>query len=134
MSESDGLHEQGELGNINVNEDVVAHHASLAILEVEGVASISGKGSFSDYVGVKSKDVDKGVSVKIDEKTNLCSVNVEVNIEYGTNVYDAARKLQRAVKNSIENLVGLQVSSVNVAIRGLVISEVPRSAAKNRAA
>jgi uncharacterized alkaline shock family protein YloU len=122
------------LGNITVNDNVLALIASVAVTEVEGVVSISGKSSFSDYVGVKSKDVEKGVSVKIDEKTNLCTVNLELNIEYGLNVYDTARRLQRVVKNHIENLTGLQVDKVNVTIRDLVIKEEPRSAARNKAA
>ncbi|MCX7020385.1 MAG: Asp23/Gls24 family envelope stress response protein [bacterium] len=118
---------QEDLGNITINDDVAANYASLAILEVDGVTSVSGKGSFSDYVGAKSKDVDKGVSIKIDPATNACTVNVEVNIDYGINIYETARKLQRAVKNSIENYVGLAVEKVNITIRGLVIDEEPRT-------
>jgi len=125
---------QDDLGSITINEDVVAHYASLAILEVEGIISISGKNSYSDYVGVKSKDVDKGVSVRIDEATNSCTVNTEVLIEYGVNVYETARKLQAAVKNAVENYVGFTVDKVNVTIRGLQITEQPRTSAKNKAA
>ena len=125
---------QEDLGNITVNDDVVALIASISIVDVEGVVSLSGKSSFSDYVGFKSKDVEKGVSVKIDETTSLCTVNVEVNIEYGVSVYDTARKLQRTVKNSVESLTGLTVDKVNVTIRGLVIHEQPRPASKNKAA
>lgn len=125
---------QEDLGNITVNDDVVALIASISIVDVEGVVSLSGKSSFSDYVGFKSKDVEKGVSVKIDEATSLCTVNVEVNIEYGVSVYDTARKLQRTVKNSVESLTGLTVDKVNVTIRGLVIHEQPRPTSKNKAA
>lgn len=125
---------QEDLGAITINDDVVALIASIAIVEVEGVVSISGKSSFSDYVGFKSKDVEKGVSVKINPETSLCTVNVEINIEYGVNVYDTARKLQRTVKNAVENLTGLMVDKVNVTIRGLVILEQPRPTSKNKAA
>jgi len=112
----------------------VALIASLAIVDVEGVVSMSGKSSFSDYVGTKSKDVEKGVAVKIDDATSLCTVTVDINIEYGVNVYDTARKLQRAVKNAVENLTGLTVDKVNVTIKGLVVLEQPRSGAKGKAA
>ncbi len=113
------------LGTIVINDEIAAHYASLAILEVEGVVSISGKSSFSDYVGVKSKDVDKGVTVQVDTAKGICTVAIEVNIEYGINVYETARRLQNSVKNAIENYVGYTVDSVNVTIRGLVIHEEP---------
>ena len=37
---------QEDLGNITVNDDVVALIASISIVDVEGVVSLSGKSSF----------------------------------------------------------------------------------------
>jgi uncharacterized alkaline shock family protein YloU len=125
---------QEDLGNITINDDVIGLIASLALVDVEGVVSISGKSSFSDYVGTKSRDVDKGISVKVDESSGQATVSVEINIEYGVNIYDTARKLQRAIKNAIENLTGLSVEKVNVTIRGLMVTDEVRPAQKNQAA
>lgn len=125
---------QEDLGSITVNDDVVALIASIAMGEVEGVISLSGKRGFSDYQGLKSKDVEKGVSVKIDEGTNVCTVNVEINVEYGASIYDTARKLQRAIKNNIEGMVGLTVDKVNVTIKGLLMFDPPAPVPKNKAA
>lgn len=130
----DDLGSVENLGKITINDDVVARIASLALFEVDGVISISGRSSFSDYVGSKTKDVEKGISVKIDESTSMCTVNVEINIVYGVSVYDTARKLQRAVKNAVESLTGLTVDKVNVTIRGLEIVETTRPASKTKAA
>lgn len=127
---------QEGLGKITVNDDVVAHIASIAIGKVEGVASVSGKSTFGDFVGSKSKDVDKGVTVKMDEARNQCRVNVDIKIEYGLSVYDTARKLQQVIKNELEEFTGLTVSEVNVTIRELMIYDDPRGGAQktNRAA
>ena len=125
---------QEDLGNIKINDDVVALIASLALVDVDGVFSISGRSSFSDYIGGKGKDADKGISVKIDEATGLCTVNVEINIEYGVSIYDTAQKLQRKIKNSIENLTGLTVDKVNVTIRGLIVLEQPRASTRTQVA
>ena len=70
-----------DLGNITINNDVVALIASIALTEVEGVETLSGKSSFSDYVGSKSRDVEKGVAVAVDEATSLATVSVEINIK-----------------------------------------------------
>lgn len=125
---------QEDLGNITINDDVIALIASLALVDVDGVVSISGKSSFSDYVGTKSKDIDKGISVKIDDSSGQATVSVEINIEYGANIYDTARKLQRAIKNAIENLTGLNVEKVNVTIRGLIVLDQVSPSQKNQAA
>lgn len=125
---------QEDLGNIKINDDVVALIASLALVDVDGVFSISGRSSFSDYVGSKARDADKGITVKIDEATGLCTVGVEINIEYGVPIWETAQKLQRKIKNSIETFTGLTVDKVNVTIRGIIVLEQPRTAHKNAVA
>lgn len=116
---------QEDLGKIDVNDDVVALIASIAMGEVDGVVSLTGKRGFSDYQGLRSKDVEKGVLVKTDPSNNNCTVTVEINVEYGVSIYDTARKLQRAIKNNIETMVGLSVDRVNVTIKGLLMLDPP---------
>ena len=129
-------HEEGDIleqdgGRIIVNDEVVAFIATIEMVKVDGVITLTGRSSYSDYDGAKSKDVEKGVSVKINE--NRCTVGVEINIKYGSNVYDTARKLQRAIKNAIESYTGLVVERVDVTIRGM-INEGSLPPAKNKAA
>ena len=105
-------------GRITLKDDVVAFIATIEMVKVEGVYTLSGRSNFSDYDGARSKDVEKGVAVKIDN--NHCSVAVDVNIKYGVNVYDTARRLQRAIKDAIENYTGLLVDRVDVTIQGMI--------------
>lgn len=105
-------------GRIIVKDDVVAFIATIEMVKVDGVITMSGRSNFSDYDGARSKDVEKGVTVKIEN--NHCSVSVDVNIKYGVNVYDTARRLQRAIKDAIENYTGLVVDRVDVTIQGMI--------------
>ncbi len=105
-------------GRIIVKDDVVAFIATIEMVKVDGVITMSGRSSFSDYDGARSKDVEKGVTVKIEN--NHCTVGVDVNIKYGANVYDTARRLQRAIKDAIENYTGLVVDRVDVTIQGMI--------------
>ena len=105
-------------GRINVKDDVVAFIATIEMVKVDGVITMSGRSNFSDYDGARSKDVEKGVTVKIEN--NHCSVSVDVNIKYGVNVYDTARRLQRAIKDAIENYTGMLVDRVDVTIQGMI--------------
>lgn len=105
-------------GRIIVKDDVVAFIATIEMVKVDGVITMSGRSNFSDYDGARSKDVEKGVTVKIED--NHCTVSVDVNIKYGVNVYDTARRLQRAIKDAIENYTGLVVDRVDVTIQGMI--------------
>ena len=108
---------QEELGKIQINEDVLVTIASLAALEIEGVASIAGSASLADVWS--SKGMKKGVTVTTDEDGNYAVIDVQVNVAYGVDVYQVAHQLQRTVKNAIETMTGLRVKSVNVKIAGI---------------
>jgi uncharacterized alkaline shock family protein YloU len=116
-------------GRITLKDDVVAFIATIEMVKVEGVYTMSGRSNFSDYDGARSKDVEKGVAVKIDN--NHCSVAIDVNIKYGVNVYDTARRLQRVIKDAIENYTGMVVDRVDVTIQGMINdSSLPPAKAK----
>lgn len=116
---------QEELGRIQINEDVIATIASLAAVEVEGIVNPTGGSRLADVWG--SKALRKGVAVTTDESNNYCAIDLEVNVEYGVDIYKAAHNLQRTVKNAVEGMTGLRVKSVNVRISGIVLGEQPRS-------
>lgn len=105
------------LGSIQIEKGVVSTIASLAAADVEGIVGLVGKFSFGDMLG--RKDVDKGVLVEIDG--NRATINVEVNVEYGVNIYDVCHRLQRKVKDSVEEMTGLVVDFVNVSVRGIAV-------------
>lgn len=113
---------QEDLGDIKINNEVVGTIASLAAIEVEGIVSLAGRYSLAEMWG--RKDLDKGISVAITE--NQAEIGVEVNVEYGIDIYKAAHQLQLAVKNAVEGMTGLVVSRVNVSIRGIVLGDQPR--------
>ncbi len=108
-----------DFGEIKINNEVVGTIAGLAAMEVEGISGMGGKFSLGEMLG--RKDADKGVTVAIEG--NRATVSVEVKVEYGVNMYEAAHKLQKCVKDSVERMTGLVVDKVNVIIKGIVVSE-----------
>ena len=108
-----------DFGEIKINNEVVGTVAGLAAMEVEGISGMGGKFSLGEMLG--RKDADKGVTVAIEG--NRATISVEVKVEYGVNMYEAAHKLQKCVKDSVEQMTGLVVDKVNVIIKGIVVSE-----------
>jgi len=108
-----------DFGEIKINNEVVGTVAGLAAMEVEGISGMGGKFSLGEMLG--RKDADKGVTVAIEG--NRATISVEVKVEYGVNMYEAAHKLQKCVKDAVERMTGLVVDKVNVIIKGIVVSE-----------
>jgi len=121
---------QEDLGKIQINDDVIETIASLAAVEVDGIINIAGGSSLAEVWG--SKGLRKGVSVTTDEANSYAVIDLEVNVEYGVDVYRAAHQLQRAVQNAVETMTGLRVKAVNVRISGIMLGEQPRSIADLR--
>ena len=109
-----------QLGEISIENSVVATIAAIAAQEVAGVAGMAGKFSLTEMLG--RKDVDRGVKVDILENSRVV-ITVEVKVEYGCNMYDAAHELQRKIKNNVEQMTGLAVEKINVKINGIVLKE-----------
>ncbi len=105
------------LGDIKIQNDVVATIAGIAMSEVEGVATLAGK-RFLDPLRTQ-KAPDKGVRVEIVE--NRARITIEVKVIYGNVIYDTAHRLQQRVKNAVEQMTGLVVENIDVNIRDIVL-------------
>lgn len=106
-----------EIGEVKIADDVVATIAGLATTEVEGVASMQGNltNEIAGKLGVKN--LSKGVKIELmDGKVH---VDLSVIMKYAHSIPKTCRAVQERVKNSIENMTGLKVESVNVRIVGV---------------
>jgi uncharacterized alkaline shock family protein YloU len=81
---------------------------------VEGVASMAGNIT-NELVGkLGMKNLSKGIKVAVED--GVVQVDVALNVAYGYSVPKISQKVQEKVKASIENMTGLEVSSVNIRI------------------
>lgn len=101
-------------GQVQIADEVVAIIAGLAATETEGVASMAGNIT-NELVGkLGMKKLSKGVRVSVED--GVVQVDIAINISYGYSVPKTCAKVQDKVKASIENMTGLEVSSVNIRI------------------
>ena len=90
------IYEGGEVGEVEINDDVIAVIAAVAAMEVEGVASMA-------------------------VSENSMVIDLSLNLEYGTNILEASKAVQSKVKSSVENMTGLNVDVVNVNIASVEV-------------
>lgn len=111
------IHDNGSLGEVQIADEVVAIIAGLAATEVEGVGSMAGNIT-NELVGkLGMKNLSKGV--KVDVLDGVVCVDLALNIKYGYGIPETSQTVQEKVKAAIENMTGLEVSDVNVAIAGV---------------
>lgn len=111
------IHENGQVGSVQIADEVIAIIAGLAATEVEGVASIEDR-SANELAGkLGMKTAPKGVKVTVMDTSVSCDLSL--NLKYGYSIPELALNVQEHVKNAIENMTGLAVIDVNVRIAGI---------------
>ena len=113
--------ENGNMGQVQIADEVVAIIAELAAKEVEGVASMAGNITNELVSKLGKKSLSKGIRVKVED--GIVNVNVALNIAYGYSVPKTCKKVQEKVKAAIENMTGLEVEKVDIQIANVSISK-----------
>ena len=113
--------ENGNMGQVQIADEVVAIIAGLAATEVEGVASMAGNITNELVSKLGKKSLSKGIRVKVED--GIVNVNVALNIAYGYSVPKTCKKVQEKVKAAIETLTGLEVEKVDIQIANVSISK-----------
>ena len=108
-----------ENGNVMISEDVIGTIVSHAITEVEGVVGLSVKpgSDIADLIG--KKNWGKGMKITIGEQNEI-SIDCNIVVAYGQSVVSVASAVQDAIKNAMESMTGVTVTSANVNVCGII--------------
>ncbi|WP_104083864.1 Asp23/Gls24 family envelope stress response protein [Cryobacterium sp. Y11] len=123
-------------GKTVINDGVVAKVAGIAAREVTGVHALGGGaaralGAIRD--AMNNTDVSQGISVEVGE--TQVAVDVTIVAEYPVQLQQVADDIRSSVIQAIEDLVGLEVTEVNVTIVDIHLpSDDPADAEPSKAA
>lgn len=115
------IHQDPNLGEVKIADEVVAIIAALAATEVEGVASMAGNITNDLIARLGMKNLSRGV--KVDVLEGIVTVSLALVLKYGYNIMDVSAKVQEKVKAAVENMTGLTVADVNIRIAGVDMGE-----------
>ena len=127
------LNEEGTAGRTTISSLVVQKVAGLATREVAGVHTLGG-GGVSRAIGALRERIPgsgtvttTGVSVEVGEKQT--AIDLDVVVEYGARITDVARAIRRNVITAVEQITGLEVIEVNIAVNDIFLpgEEEPES-------
>ncbi len=98
---------------LEINDDVVIKMASVAALEIVGVAGLVSK--TTDIKEVFSKN-DYSRAIKVNRVNDATSLDIYISVINGHDVRKVAEDVQANVKNKLQSMTGNAVSKVNVFI------------------
>ena len=94
------IHQDPNLGEVKIADEVVAIIAALAATEVEGVASMAGNITNDLIARLGMKNLSRGV--KVDVLEGIVTVSLALVLKYGYNIMDVSAKIQEKVKAAVE--------------------------------
>ncbi len=106
---------QGQ-SNVHISEEVICIVAAMAAVEVEGVSGLSNLGK--DIAGIAAKkNLARGIRLRNEEDGLI--VDLSLLVQFGTNIQTVAVNVLKAVCASLDSVIGLSVSAVNVHVSGI---------------
>ena len=97
---------------LKISEDVIITVARLAALDVKGVAGLDGDDA-------SLKKLGGGSPISVSFMGDVASVDLKIILKNGAKVPAVASEVQNAVKENIQNMTGVAVARVNVAVQGI---------------
>ncbi len=113
--------DKNPLGNIYVYHRAIATIACQSAMSSYGVVGLAAKNLAEGLAQVIVKDPSMGVDVQYDGKT--IQIDLYIVIEYGTRIKMVAASVADSVRYQVEKAMGIPVTSVNVHVRGLRVSD-----------
>lgn len=106
-------------GRTSIADAVVAKIAGMAAREVPGVHALGGglartMGAVRDRMPGSPASATRGVKVEVGERQS--AIDLEVVVEYGIAIREAAGDVRENVIEAIERMTGLEVVEVNISV------------------
>lgn len=111
----------GNVGNVSIAPNVVAHIIRKNVLAVEGVARFAPRG-LGDLVNVFSERAYDS-SMNISFKENGIDLTLALIIYYGYNVKEVCNNVQKRLQEQVLALIGTNVGRIDVLVKDLVEPE-----------
>ncbi len=107
------------LGNVQIDKEVIAKYAGSSAVEnfgVVGMATINVKDGFARLL--KRDSLTHGVGVSVSEEGKI-TIDLHIIVSYGVSISAVTENLIHNVKYKIEEFAGLFVEQINVYVEGV---------------
>ena len=110
-------------GSLQISTDVIAKIARCAAMEIDGVADVSCGRQQSKKAKELLEMVNLQSPVTVEMREGTADITLNLIVRFGTCVPVIAEKVQKNVKNAVQNMTHVTVSLVNLVVAGLVADQ-----------
>jgi len=119
---------QTERGGTRIEDSVVSKIAGIGAQEVDGVRMGGGTsqaigGLLSSVTGSSSSSSGQSRGVSVEVGAVEAAIDVTLTVAYGISIPQVAEAVRRNIINRVENLVGLNVTEVNITVNDVFFPE-----------
>ena len=112
----------GDLGNINIDDNVIATIAGISAMESYGIVGMASKNATDGlFELLKMDNLAKGI--KVYSKEDAIVIDLHVILEYGVKISVVAENIIDRVKFNVENQTGLKVEKINVYVQEIRVEK-----------
>ncbi|UTR10921.1 MULTISPECIES: Asp23/Gls24 family envelope stress response protein [Evansella] len=109
-------------GTIDVSKEVVAVIAGGAAIDCYGIVGMASQKQLKDGITDLLGRENMGRGVVIREKEEEVYIDMYIIVSYGTKISEVAHNVQSKVKYQLKQMLGLEVSSVNIFVQGVRVT------------
>lgn len=108
-----------ELGNIVIDNDVIASYAGSVAVECFGIVGMAAVNMKDGLVKLLKKDyLNHGINVQVSEDNHI-TIDFHVIISYGVSIKTVSDNLISTVKYKVEEFTGMTIENINVFVEGV---------------
>lgn len=106
------------MGNIAIDNEVIARYAGSVAMECFGVVGMAGINVKDGLVKLLKKDsMTRGINVSINR--NKLTLNFHIIIAYGVSILAVTDNLISNVKYKVEEFTGIEIEKINIFVEGV---------------
>jgi len=107
-----------DLGEIRIDQEVVARAAGLTALECYGIVGMTSTTVTGGIVNIlKKENLTKGVVINFVE--NKINITLHIVVEYGINIAAVTDTLISTVQYKIEKFTGIKIGEIVIYVEGV---------------
>ena len=111
---------QTDLGQIMIDEEVIAKYAGINALECFGIVGMASVNMKDGLVKLLKRDnICKGVHVKMND--NKIQIDFHIIVVYGVSIATVTENLIQSVKYRVDTFTNMTVEKINVFVEGVRI-------------
>lgn len=114
---------------LNISKNVMRDIVVAAIDDIDGVSIAPAPNPMGEVLkDSETARLPRALRLTQSEGSGHYSVELGLNVDYGQNLVELAKRAQRSVAENLELMCGCQLDAVNVQVLGVSLPPAPRSA------